>query len=75
MDMHLAAAYSGPPAWTFGRVFSSWHLEPAVLAIAVLGTAGYLVGVSRLRRAGTDWRKDAAFTGFSPRKRVFGPNV
>ena len=56
MDMHLAAAYSGPPAWTFGRVFSSWQLEPAVLAIAVLGTAGYLVGVSRLHRAGTDWR-------------------
>lgn len=56
MDMHLAAAYSGPPAWTFGRVFSSWQLEPVVLAIALLGTAGYLFGVSRLRRAGTAWR-------------------
>ncbi|MFC1411165.1 cytochrome c oxidase assembly protein [Streptacidiphilus sp. N1-12] len=51
----LAAAYSGPPAWTFGRVFSSWQLEPVVLAIALLGTVGYLFGVSRLRRAGTAW--------------------
>ena len=50
MDMQLAAAYSGPPAWTFGRVFSSWQWEPVVPAIAVLGTVGYLFGVSRLRR-------------------------
>ena len=56
MDTHLAAVYTGPPAWTLGRVFSSWQLEPAVLAIALLGTVGYLFGVSRLRRAGTDWR-------------------
>jgi cytochrome c oxidase assembly factor CtaG len=51
MDMQLAAAYSGPPAWTFGRVFSAWQLEPVVLAIAVLGTVGYLYGVSRLDRS------------------------
>jgi cytochrome c oxidase assembly factor CtaG len=60
MDMHLAAAYTGPPAWTFGRVFSAWQLEPVVLAIAVVGSVGYLFGVSRLRRAtrdsgGTTW--------------------
>jgi cytochrome c oxidase assembly factor CtaG len=54
MDMQLAAAYSGPPAWTFGRVFSAWQLEPMVLAIAVVGTVGYLFGVSRLRRAARD---------------------
>jgi cytochrome c oxidase assembly factor CtaG len=55
MDMHLAAAYTGPPAWTFGRAFSSWQLEPVVLAIALLGAVGYLFGVSRLRRAGAPW--------------------
>lgn len=62
MQINLAA-YSGPPAWTFGRVFSSWQWEPAVLAIAVLGTAGYLFGVSRLRRSGAGWRpgRTAAF--------------
>ncbi|MFC1419492.1 cytochrome c oxidase assembly protein [Streptacidiphilus cavernicola] len=55
MEMHLAAAYSGPPAWTFGRAFSSWQLEPVVLALAVLGTVGYLYGVHRLHRSGTAW--------------------
>jgi cytochrome c oxidase assembly factor CtaG len=61
-DVQLAASvttaattYSGPPAWTFGRVFSEWQVEPVVLAIVVLGTAGYLFGITRMRRRGLSW--------------------
>ena len=50
-----ASVYAGPPAWTFGRVFSEWQAEPVVLAIAVLGTAGYLLGLVRMRRFGVPW--------------------
>jgi cytochrome c oxidase assembly factor CtaG len=65
VSVQLAAAtgYVGPPAWTFGRVFSEWQAEPVVLAIAVLGTAGYLLGLVRMRRSGVDWAfgRTAAF--------------
>ena len=68
VNVQLAAAtaatvYVGPPAWTFGRVFSEWQAEPVVLAIAVLGTAGYLFGLVRLRRFGVPWAfgRTAAF--------------
>ncbi|QMU68920.1 cytochrome c oxidase assembly protein [Streptacidiphilus sp. P02-A3a] len=68
MSVQLAAAtaatvYAGPPAWTFGRVFSEWQAEPVVLAIAILGSAGYLLGLVRLRRFGVAWTfgRTAAF--------------
>ncbi|MBC3841745.1 hypothetical protein GXW82_20545 [Streptacidiphilus sp. 4-A2] len=68
MGVQLAAAaastvYTGPPAWTLGRVFSEWQAEPVVLAIAVLGTVGYLAGLVRLRRFGVSWAfgRTAAF--------------
>ena len=61
VSVQLAAAaaatgYVGPPAWTLGRVFSEWQAEPVVLAIAVLGTAGYLLGLVRMRASGTAWK-------------------
>ena len=60
-----ATVYVGPPAWTFGRVFSEWQAEPVVLAIAVLGSAGYLLGLVRLHRSGVSWAfgRTAAFLG------------
>jgi cytochrome c oxidase assembly factor CtaG len=54
MDVQLAA-YSGPPEWTLDRFLGSWQWEPVVLALVLAGTAGYLFGVSRIRRAGTAW--------------------
>jgi len=55
MAVLAGVGYSGPPAWTLGRVFSDWQVEPVVLALAVLGTAGYFVGVARIRRGGAPW--------------------
>lgn len=70
VSVQLAAAtaatvYVGPPAWTFGRVFSEWQAEPVVLAIAILGSAGYLLGLVRLHRFGVSWSfgRTAAFLG------------
>ena len=63
VHVQLAAAaaaaplYTGPPAWTFDRVFTMWQAEPVVLAIAVLGTAGYLLGMLRMHREGAAWRQ------------------
>lgn len=55
MAVLAGVGYSGPPAWTLGRVFSDWQVEPVVLALVVLGTAGYLLGVARIRRGGGSW--------------------
>ncbi|TDT98673.1 cytochrome c oxidase assembly factor CtaG [Streptomyces sp. 846.5] len=55
MAVLAGVGYSGPPAWTLGRVFSAWQVEPVVLALVVLGTAGYLLGVARIRRDGGTW--------------------
>ncbi|MEY9842651.1 cytochrome c oxidase assembly protein [Streptacidiphilus sp. EB103A] len=61
MAVLAGVGYSGPPAWTLGRVFSDWQVEPVVLALAVLGTAGYLFGVARIRRGGGSWSFGRAF--------------
>ena len=61
MAVLAGVGYSGPPAWTLGRVFSDWQVEPVVLALAVLGTAGYLFGVARIRRGGASWSFGRAF--------------
>jgi cytochrome c oxidase assembly factor CtaG len=55
MAVLAGVGYSGPPAWTLGRVFSDWQAEPVVLALVVLGTAGYLFGVARIRRGSGSW--------------------
>lgn len=54
-DGSALGAYTGPPQWTLGRVFSCWQLEPAVVAIALIGLLGYAVGVARLRGRGIRW--------------------
>jgi|GEM_PF-709021 len=58
-------AWSGPPPWTLGRVFTSWQFEPVVVVLAVLAAAGYGWGLARLRRAGMPWGlgRTAAFFG------------
>ncbi|WP_158702195.1 cytochrome c oxidase assembly protein [Kitasatospora sp. MMS16-BH015] len=44
-----------PPEWTLGRVFTEWQFEPAVTVLVLLGLAGYLAGLGRLRRRGEAW--------------------
>jgi cytochrome c oxidase assembly factor CtaG len=51
----LATGYSGPPALTFARAFSSWTLDGWSLAAIVLLGGGYLAGVRRIRRNGSSW--------------------
>jgi len=55
-----ASEYSGPPALTLSRAFTSWTLDLPVL-LAVLVAAGlYLAGMRRLHRAGQRWPAGAA---------------
>lgn len=55
MLVALANGYSGPPALTLQRAFTSWTLDPWTLAGILLLGSGYLVGVRRLRRSGQLW--------------------
>jgi cytochrome c oxidase assembly factor CtaG len=51
----LAAGYTGPPALTVSRAFTSWTLDPwSLAAILVLG-GGYLAAMRRVRQAGRPW--------------------
>lgn len=63
-----SGVYVGPPAWTLGRVFSSWQADPVVLALVVLTGVGYAWGLVRLRRRGVAWgptRTVAFFAGLA----------
>ncbi|WP_052434046.1 cytochrome c oxidase assembly protein [Streptacidiphilus melanogenes] len=51
----LAAGYTGPPAWQWSDVVTSWQLEPVVLTVSVVLAALYAVGLVRLRRRGGSW--------------------
>jgi cytochrome c oxidase assembly factor CtaG len=57
-----ASAYTGPPAWTMGRVFADWQAEPVVLALVALAAAGYAWGLVRVRRAGGSWSPGRALS-------------
>ncbi|MEZ0088874.1 cytochrome c oxidase assembly protein [Streptacidiphilus sp. EB129] len=51
----LAVGYSGPPAWQWSDLVTSWQPEPAVLALSVLLGAVYGLGLLRLRRTQQRW--------------------
>jgi cytochrome c oxidase assembly factor CtaG len=51
----LASGYSGPPALTFARAFTSWTFDPWALGAIVLLGGAYLAGVRRIRRNGQQW--------------------
>ncbi|WP_051943923.1 cytochrome c oxidase assembly protein [Streptacidiphilus rugosus] len=51
----LASGYSGPPAWQWSDLVTSWQLEPVVLAAALLLGALYGLGLLRVRRTGGAW--------------------
>lgn len=51
----LAAGYSGPPAWQWSDLVTSWQLEPVVLAVSVVLAALYALGLVRLRGKGRTW--------------------
>jgi cytochrome c oxidase assembly factor CtaG len=57
--------YSGPPALTVARAFTSWTLDLPVLVAAVVVGGAYLAGVHRARRRGQPWPpgRVAAFGG------------
>ncbi|HTY72437.1 MAG TPA: cytochrome c oxidase assembly protein [Actinomycetes bacterium] len=48
----MVPAYSGPPALTWGRAFSTWHLDVVALILAVLLAAAYVAGVRAVRAGG-----------------------
>ncbi|MFI6157518.1 cytochrome c oxidase assembly protein [Kitasatospora sp. NPDC051170] len=45
-------AYSGPPAWQWSDLATSWTFEPLVLTLSVLAGAWYLTAVRTVRRGG-----------------------
>ncbi|MEY9873015.1 cytochrome c oxidase assembly factor CtaG [Streptacidiphilus sp. MAP12-33] len=64
----LAAGYSGPPAWQWSDLFTSWQLEPVVLALAVVLGALYALGIVRVRGKEGRWplgRSAAWFGGLA----------
>ena len=50
-----AGSLADLPPFTFGRVFSSWQLDPVLTVLAVWVTGLYLVGVWRLHGRGDRW--------------------
>ncbi|MFF9640007.1 cytochrome c oxidase assembly protein [Kitasatospora aureofaciens] len=61
-----ALAYSGPPAWQWSDLATSWTLEPLVPALSVLLGGWYLTAVRTVRRGdGRRWQptRTAAFLG------------
>ncbi|MGW3041708.1 cytochrome c oxidase assembly protein [Kitasatospora sp. NPDC001159] len=60
-----ALAYSGPPAWQWSDLVTSWTFEPLVLALSVLLGGWYLTAVRTVRRGGERWQptRTAAFLG------------
>ncbi|WP_441245476.1 cytochrome c oxidase assembly protein [Kitasatospora sp. McL0602] len=51
----VGVKYGMPPEWMPSRVFTEWQPEPVVTLLAVLGLAGYLTGLVRMRRRGEAW--------------------
>lgn len=45
-------AYSGPPAWQWSDLATSWTFEPLVLTLSLLAGAWYLAAVRTVRRGG-----------------------
>ncbi len=45
-------AYSGPPAWQWSDLATSWTFEPLVVTLSVLAGAWYLAAVRTVRRGG-----------------------
>jgi cytochrome c oxidase assembly factor CtaG len=62
----LASGYTGPPALTVDRAFTSWTLDPWSLAAILVLAAGYLAGMRRVRLTGQPWPAARAvlFCGF-----------
>ncbi|WP_051824640.1 cytochrome c oxidase assembly protein [Kitasatospora aureofaciens] len=61
-----ALAYSGPPAWQWSDLATSWTLEPLVPALSVLLGGWYLTAVRTVHRGdGQRWQptRTAAFLG------------
>jgi putative membrane protein len=64
----LAGGYSGPPSPTGVAAFTSWTLDPVILAFVVLAGVGYALGLSAARRRGINWparRPIAYFAGLA----------
>lgn len=54
-----------PPPPTLAGALTAWRLDPLMVAVVLLATAGYLAGVARVRRAGGSWpaARTLAFLG------------
>jgi cytochrome c oxidase assembly factor CtaG len=51
----LASGYTGPPALTLTRAFTSWTADPWSLAAVLVLGAAYLTGMRQVRRHGEEW--------------------
>jgi cytochrome c oxidase assembly factor CtaG len=61
--MLAVSGYAGPPALTWGRAFTTWHLDVTAIVLSVLLAAGY---VTAIRSLGGRWpagRTTAFFGG------------
>ena len=47
--------YTGPPALTVSRAFTSWTLDVPVLVVVLAAALLYLAGMRRIRRSGQPW--------------------
>ncbi|WP_203335378.1 cytochrome c oxidase assembly protein [Nocardioides limicola] len=65
MPLATESAALDLPEFTFGRVFSTWTLDPALFVVAVWATGAYLYAVYLLRRRGDRWPvgRTIAFVG------------